>query len=95
MNLFQAKNIVRMVDTHMHIIPGVDDGSKTMDMSKAMLDAAYEQGIRHIIATPHSSAFRNNSDKVFSEFARLSRYAKTVYPDMMLKIGAEVLFTKD
>lgn len=95
MSVFMKASMPGMVDTHMHIIPGVDDGSNTMEMSKDMLGIAYEQGIRHIIATPHSSAFRYNSDKVFSEFARLQRYAKTVYPDMMLKIGSEVLFTED
>ena len=48
---------MKMYDIHMHIIPGVDDGSWDMDMSKTLLYMSYEQGIRKIIATPHSSAF--------------------------------------
>ena len=47
-----------MFDIHMHIIPGVDDGSRDMAMTEAMLNAAWSEGIRAINATPHSSAFR-------------------------------------
>ena len=50
-------NELRMTDIHMHIIPGVDDGSFTMDMSKSMLFLSYVQGGRAVFATPHSSAF--------------------------------------
>ena len=35
-----------MYDIHMHIIPGVDDGSWDMEMSRRLLFMAYEQGIR-------------------------------------------------
>lgn len=40
-------------DLHTHILPGVDDGSKNMEETLAMLRKAKEQGIRTIIATPH------------------------------------------
>lgn len=43
-----------MFDIHMHIIPSVDDGSRDMGMSEAMLEQAWLEGIRAIIATPHS-----------------------------------------
>ena len=42
-----------MLDIHSHILPGVDDGASTLDVSIAMLDAARGIGIRTIIATPH------------------------------------------
>ena len=35
-----------MFDIHMHIIPGVDDGSRDMEMSGAMLEQAWSEGIR-------------------------------------------------
>jgi len=46
-----------MFDIHMHIIPGVDDGARDMEMSESMLEAAWAEGIRAIIATPHSRGF--------------------------------------
>lgn len=40
-------------DIHCHILPHVDDGSRSTAMSKDMLRIAYANGIRHIILTPH------------------------------------------
>lgn len=57
-----------MNDIHMHIIPGVDDGAYDMEMAKDLLLRAYMQGIRSIIATPHSSAFFHNREKVYAGF---------------------------
>lgn len=42
-----------MVDFHIHILPGVDDGSKNSEMSISMLHMEYEQGVETIVATPH------------------------------------------
>ncbi len=42
-----------MIDIHSHILPGVDDGSKSIDMSLSMIYQAYQSGVRHIVATPH------------------------------------------
>ncbi|SER60320.1 tyrosine-protein phosphatase [Salisediminibacterium halotolerans] len=42
-----------MIDTHSHILPGIDDGAKTLDDTLAMADAAIAEGITEIAATPH------------------------------------------
>ncbi len=42
-----------MLDIHNHILPGVDDGAASLDISIAMLDAALGIGVRTIVATPH------------------------------------------
>jgi protein-tyrosine phosphatase len=42
-----------MIDTHVHILPGVDDGPATMDESLALARALVQEGIRAAIATPH------------------------------------------
>ncbi len=44
---------MRLFDIHSHILPGVDDGSKDMETSLAMLRIAYDEGIRNIVLTPH------------------------------------------
>lgn len=47
-----------LIDIHSHIIPGVDDGSESMEQSMKMLRVAAEEGIEKIILTPHQKADR-------------------------------------
>lgn len=42
-----------MRDLHSHYLPGVDDGSKSIDATKKMLENAALNGITDIIFTPH------------------------------------------
>ena len=42
-----------LCDVHCHILPGMDDGAKDEDVSLAMLEEDYWQGVTHIAATPH------------------------------------------
>ena len=44
-----------MVDLHCHILPGLDDGAKTIEESLAMAESAIAEGITHVVATPHAS----------------------------------------
>ena len=40
-------------DMHCHILPNLDDGSKSMEETVRTVQEAVNQGIRTIIATPH------------------------------------------
>ncbi len=44
-----------MVDIHSHILPEVDDGPKSWDVSVAMCRTAAADGITHQVATPHAN----------------------------------------
>jgi protein-tyrosine phosphatase len=46
---------IHVIDIHCHILPQVDDGSKSWDMSLEMCRMAAEDGIEHIVATPHAN----------------------------------------
>lgn len=50
------------VDIHSHIIPGLDDGAKDLDTFLKMMRIAEEEGITHIIATPHYISETRMSD---------------------------------
>ena len=43
-----------MIDLHSHILHGLDDGPETMDESIQMCWISYRDGVRTIVATPHT-----------------------------------------
>lgn len=42
-----------MIDLHLHLLPGVDDGSSSVDMTASMLAKLAGMGVTRIVATPH------------------------------------------
>lgn len=81
-----------LADIHCHILYGIDDGPKTKKEMYEMLDAAYENGVRILFATPHCNPeiFKYNPEKEQFVFNELKEYAKSKYPDMQLFKGTEL-----
>ena len=85
-----------ITDFHSHVLPCMDDGSASVEMSIAMLKAAAEQGIEHVIATPHFYARHNTPER----FLEKRNHAEAILREEMqkhsglpkLSVGAEVLF---
>lgn len=50
------------IDIHCHILPGMDDGSDSMETSLRMLRMADEDGISQIILTPHNKPWHKNTN---------------------------------
>lgn len=84
-----------MIDIHMHLIPGVDDGAEDIMMSLMMLLRAKEQGITEIFATPHSSAFDAAPEFVRSQFQQLQSQAGRMFQDIVIHLGCEVCCDSD
>ena len=53
-----------MIDIHNHILPNIDDGSKSFEESINILKQAYESGVTDIIVTPHFILGSSYSSKV-------------------------------
>lgn len=45
-----------MIDIHCHILPLIDDGAKSWEIAEEMCRMAIDDGITHIVATPHANA---------------------------------------
>jgi protein-tyrosine phosphatase len=43
-----------LIDIHCHILPGIDDGAFSLRESLSMARLAVEDGIRTVVATPHT-----------------------------------------
>ncbi|MDO4315099.1 MAG: hypothetical protein Q4C45_04925 [Oscillospiraceae bacterium] len=55
-----------MTDLHTHILPGMDDGAKTVEMSLAMLRMERDQGVDTVVLTPHFYRDRESPEKFLS-----------------------------
>ena len=58
-----------MLDMHLHILPGVDDGSYSEEMSLEMAEIALDSGIDCVIATPHANQMGRFENFYTPEFA--------------------------
>jgi tyrosine-protein phosphatase YwqE len=63
---FLADYLEGLVDIHNHILPGIDDGAKTVEESLELINAFEALGIRHFIATPHilPTLYPNTPDSI-------------------------------
>ena len=61
-----------MIDIHCHILPGIDDGPQTMQESVLMAKMAYDDGITHIVATPHVKYELTEPSRILGLLAELN-----------------------
>lgn len=87
-----------MIDFHSHILPGMDDGCKTVEESIDVIKKMMQQGTHILCATPHY--FRRN-ESVHSFLERRKESEATLYDrlekeniDIKIIPGAEVEFFK-
>nr|WP_276497700.1 CpsB/CapC family capsule biosynthesis tyrosine phosphatase [Pontibacter litorisediminis] len=64
------------VDMHSHILPGIDDGSDSLEQSLELVRGMKELGYRKLIMTPHvMSDFYKNTPEIIREKLQLLRQA--------------------
>ena len=86
----------QVVDFHSHILPGIDDGSKSVEESLQMLRMMAKQGITHVVATPHFYPQHDTPERFLKRRAEAEaalREAMVGENDLpTLSIGAEVYY---
>ena len=83
-----------MVDFHTHILPGLDDGSKSLEQRLEMLRLEAKQRVTDVVLTSHFYAAQNNVQQYIKtrnkSFERLMRCWELELPKLYL--GAEVQY---
>lgn len=82
------------IDMHSHILPGVDDGSDSLETSLKMLRMADEDGISQIILTPHNKPWHRNTDHAEMK-AKVDQLQDRLYQEglaIRLHIGSELYY---
>jgi len=91
---------VLKVDMHSHLIPGIDDGAKTMEDSIALIKAMKELGYQKLITTPHimTDFYPNTSEIILKGLKNVKAALKKAEVDIEIEAAAEYLvdenFTK-
>lgn len=82
-------------DIHSHFLYGVDDGAKSREIMEAMLDTAYKDNIRRLVATPHVTPGVKpfNREEFQSRLDEAKEYCEKMGYDIELFLGAENLYT--
>lgn len=93
-----------MIDLHCHILPDMDDGAKNMDISVQMCRIARQNGIKHIVCTPHVKTvgeldrfvqIRNKKIRELQEIVNRLDLGLTLYPGAEVYVDDDVFFASN
>ncbi|WP_166376197.1 CpsB/CapC family capsule biosynthesis tyrosine phosphatase [Pseudoalteromonas sp. Z9A4] len=81
-----------MIDIHSHILPGIDDGAKDLSESLALLNIAQNDGITHMVATPHIhiGRFNNSVTQLYNDISTLKAQVLANNINIKLAVAAEI-----
>lgn len=78
-------------DIHTHILPGIDDGSESMQETKKLLEQEYQDGVRTIYATSHyrRGMFEPSMEKIQKQYECVKQAAFETGKDLRIFLGCE------
>lgn len=80
-----------MIDIHAHVLPFVDDGSKSFAQSLEMLKQAVSQGVTDMVLTPHfDKNYKTSKEQLTCTFKSLVSQVKDANININLYLGREI-----
>lgn len=81
-------------DLHSHLIPEIDDGSKSMEQSIEMIKELKDMGFKKLITTPHimSHRYPNSKDGILRSFDELQEELHKQNIDMCMQVASEYYY---
>jgi len=99
LDLFKKKQVIvepltldwLEVDMHSHLIPGIDDGAKTLEDSLSMIKRLHGYGLKKIITTPHimSEFYKNTPENINAGLATVRHALQKEKINVILEAAAE------
>ncbi len=84
----------KIIDVHAHIVPGVDDGARSIKESCRLLCLAARQGVVSAIATPHSIKGKN-VEELKAVIRQIQQEVRLFYPEFTLYLGQENFYCEE
>lgn len=84
-----------MIDLHAHILPGIDDGAKDLEMALEMARVAAADGIKILACTPHINPpmYTNTAQNIAQATAALQNRLDSDGIALELLVGADIHLT--
>ena len=80
-----------IVDLHMHVVPGIDDGAPNMGEALKMLKLAEQQGIVDLFCTSHNGYSKEDGENYLYAFNKLKDRVSQLGINIRLHKGCEIL----
>lgn len=80
-----------LVDLHTHLLPGVDDGSPSFDVSLPVLERFAEEGVTTLVCTPHLDASRAAQAPYAKHRELLEELQRQAPVGLELQLGWEIM----
>lgn len=77
-----------MIDLHNHLLPGIDDGAHDLEASLALARVAVQDGITHLVCTPHIHPGRYDNTPASIQGAHASIVAALKAANIALQVAA-------
>ena len=95
----ESKAGPQLIDSHCHILHGMDDGPLDLFHSLDMVNHAIGEGIAHIVATPHhrTTKYENKKNEILQQVHFLNEHLKqfniplTIHPGQEIRIHHDLL----
>lgn len=84
-----------IVDLHMHVVPGIDDGSCSIEESLELLKLSIRQGVTDVFCTSHSGCITESAERYFENLKSLKDAVASSGINIRLHKGCEVLCSKE
>lgn len=85
----------KIVDLHMHVVPGVDDGARSIEESLQMLKLAESQGVTDVFCTSHNGTSQEDGGRYLTSLSRLKDAVQETKINVRLHKGCEILCTEE
>ncbi|EDM22985.1 tyrosine-protein phosphatase [Caminibacter mediatlanticus] len=93
----KIKKIELKTDIHSHLLPGIDDGVKTIDESLSLIKEYINLGYKKLIITPHVmyDSYNNSTDLILEKINYLKNECFKNNLNIELEVSAEYNFDEE